>query len=149
MVRKGVGPSSRAERALVDPCVESRELRGLPAPRPSFPSVPGPLGPGSGCVPRLRTSVPPTSDATHTGGAARTARVSVALNRDSETKCALWPFHVCLRLISMPNSSRVVTFMLGGVSRVIEFLTVLSVSSVTRGMCAFWWQRSCTELNPF
>jgi hypothetical protein len=34
-----------------------------------------------------------------TRDAACTARVSLAPNRDSETKCVLWPFHVCVCLI--------------------------------------------------
>lgn len=121
---------------------------GAAGPRPSSPSVPGPLGPGSGCDPCPRTSVPPASDATHTREAVCTARVSVAPNRDLETKCVLWPFHVCLHLILMPNSSRVVKLTSAGISGVTEFLTVLSVQSVSRGMCAFWWQRSYAELKP-
>lgn len=83
-------------KAFLDPCVERREFWALPAPAPPSrePTVPLLLcpwarGPSHGCVPCPRISVPPASEAAH-------ARVSLAPNRDSETKCVLWPFHVCL-----------------------------------------------------
>lgn len=51
---------------------------------PSSP-VPGPAGPGRGCVP-ARGPAPPASGVTH-AEATCTARASLAPNRDSETKC--------------------------------------------------------------
>lgn len=123
-----------AQKAFLDPCIQRRELWGLSAPPllpgsqlSLFPSVPGPVGSSSGCVPRPRTSVPPASDTAHAREAACTARVSLAPNRDSETKCVSWPFHVCLCLILIPNSSHVVKLMSGDTSWVTEFLTILFV----------------------
>lgn len=93
----------RIARAFLDPCVQRRELWELPAPAsPSreptvrLPLCPWAHGPSRGCVPRPRTSVPPASDVAHARQAVCTARVSLAPNRDSETKCVLEPFHVCL-----------------------------------------------------
>lgn len=99
-----VGLCARAEAAFLDPCAGRRGLWGLPAPAPparepavcpSSPPSLGPWGPavavspaqGPLCLPPQMQPMPE---------AVCTARVSSAPNRDSETKCVLWPFHVCL-----------------------------------------------------
>lgn len=107
-------PPRRRVQTHVSHGGNSGDCQPLP-PRPGsqlslFPSALGPRGPaGLGSVPLPRTWPMPERLPV-------TARVSLAPNRDSETKCVSWPFHVCLCLILIPDSSCVVRLMSGGIS---------------------------------